>query len=101
MTRRADPSIEDEDIKLKYAVQMYGGNDWIAIAGLVPGRTKSQCLRRWHDVLDPSIDRANERTGAWTEDEKHKLRYAVQTHGSNNWAAIASKSSVILDGRMP
>jgi hypothetical protein len=44
---------EDEDLKLKAAVQMHGGKNWVAIAALVPGRTKSQCNHRWHRALVP------------------------------------------------
>jgi myb proto-oncogene protein len=59
-----------EDVKLKDAVQMYGGKDWAAIAALAPVRTTSQCRNRWQGaLLDPNMDRANERTGKWTEDE--------------------------------
>jgi hypothetical protein len=72
---------EDEDIKLKDAVQMHGGKKWGAIAALVPGRTKIQCCSRWHDALDPSIDRATGRTGKWAEYEDIKLKDAVQTNG--------------------
>jgi myb proto-oncogene protein len=79
-----------EDAKLKDAVQEHGSKNWDAIATLVPGRTKIQCNKRWHDALDPSIDRANERTGKWTTDEDSKLKDAVQTHGSKNWGAIAA-----------
>jgi hypothetical protein len=80
---------EDEDSKLKDAVQTHGGKNWIAIAALVPGRTQKQCCRRWHDVLSHSIDRASGRKGEWTEDEDDKLNDAVQTHGGKNWIAIA------------
>jgi hypothetical protein len=45
-TGRTGTWTEDEDIKLKDAVQMHGGKNWIAIAALVPGRTKSQCNSR-------------------------------------------------------
>jgi hypothetical protein len=55
---------EDEDIKLKEAVQAHGGKNWVAIAALVPGRTKIQCKNRWHNGLDPSIDRATGHVGA-------------------------------------
>jgi myb proto-oncogene protein len=51
---RAGIWTEDEDIKLRGAVQMHGGKNWGAIASLVPGRTRSQCNQRWHDALDPS-----------------------------------------------
>jgi hypothetical protein len=80
---------EDEDLKLKNSVQTHGGTNWAAIAALVPGRTKSQCHGRWHDVLGPSINRAKERTRTWTADEDIKLKISVQMHGGKNWAAIA------------
>jgi hypothetical protein len=86
---------EDEDLKLQYSVQMHGGKDWAAIAVMVPGRTKQQCNSRWFQVLDPNIDRANGRTGKWTEDEDLKLQGAVQMHGGKDWAAI----SALVPGR--
>jgi hypothetical protein len=43
---------------LKYAVEMHGGKDWVAIAALVPYRSKSQCHKRWHNVLKGAIDLA-------------------------------------------
>jgi hypothetical protein len=89
-SRRAGKWTADEDIKLKYSVQMHGGKDWATIAALVPGRTKSQCWSRWHDALDPTIDRSNGRTGAWTADEHLKLKYSVQMHGGKDWGAIAA-----------
>jgi myb proto-oncogene protein len=83
---------EDEDSKLKDAVQTHDGKNWGAIAALVPGRTKSQCQSRWQRVLDPSIsiDRANGSSGKWSADEDSKLKDAVQTHGSKNWGAIVA-----------
>jgi myb proto-oncogene protein len=74
-TEAVDPSIsqanggrtgkwkEDEDKMLKEAVRTHGGKNWANIAVLVPGRTHKQCYNRWHDVLHPSISRANGRTG--------------------------------------
>jgi hypothetical protein len=38
---------EDEDLKLKNAVQMHGGINWVFISALVPGRTEKQCNQRW------------------------------------------------------
>jgi hypothetical protein len=81
---------QDEDSKLKDSVQTHGGKNWKEIAVLVPGRTRIQCRDRWKDGLDPSINRANRRTGKWAEDEANKLKDAVQTHGGNNWAEIAA-----------
>jgi hypothetical protein len=63
--------------------------DWVAIAARVPGRTRNQCLKRWYDKLDPSIDRVHEGTGLWNKDEDIKLKAAVHKHGGKNWVAIA------------
>jgi myb proto-oncogene protein len=80
----------DDDTKLKNAVHKHGGKNWPAIEALVPGRTRSQCKTRWHDVLDPSINLVNRRTGKWEEDEDIKLKNAVHKHGGKDWVAIAA-----------
>jgi hypothetical protein len=54
-TPRTGKWTEDEDSKLKDAVQTHGGKNWGAIAALVPGRTNDQCRHRWQGVLDPSV----------------------------------------------
>jgi hypothetical protein len=79
----------DEDLKLKYSVQMHGGNNWAAISSLVPGRTAKQCRVRWHNVLHNSNDQSAGRWGLWTEHEDINLRHAVQMHGED-WFAIAA-----------
>jgi uncharacterized protein (DUF2237 family) len=88
----------DEDAKLTSAVantskKKWGEEyktDWNAVAALVPGRTKSQCLHRWKHALDPSIGRASGPKGKWTAVEDSKLKYAVKRHDGKNWALIAS-----------
>jgi myb proto-oncogene protein len=62
-TVRAGKWSEDEDKKLKGAVLTHGGKNWDKIAALVPGRTKKQCNKRWHNALKPNIDRASGHTG--------------------------------------
>jgi hypothetical protein len=42
----------EEDVKLVSAVEKHNGKNWAAIAALVPGRTKRQCMDRWHKVLE-------------------------------------------------
>jgi hypothetical protein len=87
---------EDEDSKLKDAVQTHGGKNWGLISALVPGRSRLQCTSRWHNTLDPSIDRESGRTGKWSEDEDIKLKNAVQTYDdSKNW----NKISAVVPGR--
>jgi hypothetical protein len=89
-TTRAGKWSEDEDIKLKDAVQTHGGKNWKEVAALVQSRTNSQCRKRWHDALDLNIDRVSGRTGKWTAVENIKLKDAVQTHGGENWETIAA-----------
>jgi uncharacterized protein (DUF2237 family) len=78
----------DEDRKLRDAVREHGANNWEELSLLVPGRTRYQCRRRWHDylVLDPTTARA----GNWTADEDKKLKDGVKAHGGKNWKAIAA-----------
>jgi hypothetical protein len=81
---------EDEDTKLKDAVQTHGGKNWPAIAALVPGRTTKQCRNRWHGAFNHSIALTAGREGKWTAVENSKLKDAVQTHGGNDWGSIAA-----------
>jgi hypothetical protein len=54
-------------------VTTIGGNNWIEIAALVPGRTKIQCKNRWHDALDPGGDRTSLATSKWTTNKDDQL----------------------------
>jgi hypothetical protein len=45
---------EDEDLKLQGAVRMHCGKDWVAIAALVPDRTRGLCWYRWKKNMDPN-----------------------------------------------
>jgi hypothetical protein len=97
---------EDEDIKLKEAVETHGGKNWDAITALVPGRTMIQCSRRWHNVLNSNIDPTTTLAGSWTADEDKKLKDAVQLHGGKGWVTIPAlvpgrtMFSVVADGIM-
>lgn len=80
-----------EDDKLKDLVQTHGSkNNWDAIAALVSGRSRSQCMHRWQSGLRTSIDRMTNRTGKWTKVEDAMLVCAVEKHDDKNWEAIAS-----------
>jgi myb proto-oncogene protein len=77
----------EEDAKLTGAVKEHGGNDWAAVAAMVPGRTNKQCHYRW--ASDPDVNR-----GKWTSEEDAKLAEAVTEFGSN-WAV----ATVMVPGR--
>jgi hypothetical protein len=66
--RRWGKWTQDEVIKLKEAVQTYGGKDWVAIAALVPGRTNRQCCDRWTMCVD-----SNSSTGREEEHHTHNI----------------------------
>jgi hypothetical protein len=90
-TARAGSWTEDEDKMLKDAVRAHDGKNWAAIAALVLGRTKKQCISRWHDTLVSKIDPTTARTGTWTAAEDKMLKDAVLAHGGKNWGAIAAR----------
>jgi myb proto-oncogene protein len=70
---------------------MHGGKNWVAIATLVPNRTKIQCESRWgYRALAPSIALTGGSTGKWKDVEDMKLKAAVQTHGDKNWVEVAA-----------
>jgi hypothetical protein len=86
---------KNEDSRLTDAVEKHNGKDWVAISSLVPGRTKHQCYRRWHGILDSKSDETTARKGQWTKDEDGKLTDAVEKYNGKNWAAI----SELVQGR--
>jgi hypothetical protein len=84
-----------EDSSLKDAVEKHNGKDWAAIAALVPGRTKRQCNKRWHDALDSKSDETTALKGTFSKDEDVKLKDAVKKHNGKDWTAI----STLVPGR--
>jgi hypothetical protein len=89
-TARTGKWTADEDKALKDGVRAHGGKNWGEIAPLVPGRTRTQCRRRWHDNLVSNNDSTMALAGKWTADEDKKLRDLVREHGGKNWKAIAA-----------
>jgi hypothetical protein len=86
---------KEEDVKLKDAVEKHNYENWAAISALVPGRTKQQCVGRWHNTLLAKDDDTIARVGKWSTDEDSTLKDAVEKHNGKNWAAI----SALVPGR--
>jgi hypothetical protein len=60
------------------AAEKYKGNDWDAIAELVPGRTTVQCKDRWYEGLSSKSDETTARKGKrWITEEDDTLRDAA------------------------
>ncbi|CAA7033623.1 unnamed protein product [Microthlaspi erraticum] len=83
------PWTQEEDDKIVELVEKYGPAKWSVIARSLPGRIGKQCRERWHNHLNPGINK-----DAWTSEEELALMNAHQVHG-NKWAEIAK----VLPGR--
>jgi hypothetical protein len=90
-TARAGRWTADEDKKLRDAVPAQGYKDWVAIAAKVPGRTRQQCCKRWHNKLKSNVDPTTARAGNWTTDEDKRLSDAVPALGDEDWVPISAQ----------
>ncbi|XP_022868065.1 transcription factor CSA-like [Olea europaea var. sylvestris] len=72
-----------EDEKLQQLVALYGPRNWNAIAAKLEGRTGKSCRLRWHNQLNPMINKR-----AFSKEEEERLM-AVHRVTGNKWAMIA------------
>lgn len=83
------PWTEEEDEAITFLVDSIGIRQWTVIAEKlriefsISGRTGKQCRERWHNHLDPGVNK-----DSWTEDEDIILFKAHKTWG-NKWAMIS------------
>ncbi|CAM9801381.1 unnamed protein product [Phaeothamnion confervicola] len=82
---------KEEDNGIKTLVAKYGTRSWSVIAEHiitdfnVHGRSGKQCRERWHNHLDPCINK-----NAWTEEEERVMAEAHRELG-NRWSEIAKR----------
>ncbi|RHN77713.1 putative transcription factor MYB-HB-like family [Medicago truncatula] len=74
-------SKEEDDVMIEL-VNKYGPKKWSTIAQHLPGRIGKQCRERWHNHLNPAINKE-----AWTQEEELALIRAHQIYG-NKWAEL-------------
>ncbi|KAK4422281.1 Transcription factor R-4 [Sesamum alatum] len=76
------PWSKEEDEMMIELVNTYGPKKWSTIAQHLPGRIGKQCRERWHNHLNPNINKE-----AWTQEEELDLIRAHQIYG-NKWAEL-------------
>ncbi|KAI9106744.1 hypothetical protein K1719_022272 [Acacia pycnantha] len=76
------PWSKEEDEIIIDLVNKYGPKKWSTISQHLPGRIGKQCRERWHNHLNPSINKE-----AWTYEEELALVRAHQIYG-NRWAEL-------------
>ncbi|WZZ38130.1 hypothetical protein YC2023_034389 [Brassica napus] len=76
------PWTKEEDDMIVQLIQKYGPKKWSTIARYLPGRIGKQCRERWHNHLNPAINKE-----AWTQEEELVLIRAHQLYG-NRWAEL-------------
>ncbi|KAG0282907.1 hypothetical protein BGZ97_008791, partial [Linnemannia gamsii] len=77
------PWTDEEDKKLSELVKEYGPEKWVFIASKIGSRTGKQCRERWHNHLDPNINKA-----PFTHEEDMRILELYSRMGSK-WAEMA------------
>eukprot|EP00934_Nitzschia_sp_Nitz4_P007662 Nitzschia sp. Nitz4//scaffold2_size372955//117253//119511//NITZ4_000394-RA/size372955-processed-gene-0.490-mRNA-1//-1//CDS//3329546689//7652//frame0 len=78
------PWSADEDRKIIKMVNQHGAKKWSQIAAELTGRTGKQCRERWHNHLNPNINKSK----TWSEAEDRIILKSHLKFG-NKWAEIA------------
>ncbi|XP_065175672.1 myb protein-like [Sycon ciliatum] len=76
---------KEEDEIVSQLVQEHGARKWSLIASYLKGRIGKQCRERWHNHLNPDVNKS-----AWTSEEETKI-FELRSQFGNKWAEIAKQ----------
>lgn len=88
-----------EDDAIKQLVMKCGTRSWSVIAERIladcgiDGRTGKQCRERWHNHLDPHINK-----DAWTSEEEKIMAEAHKTLGKQNSYRLNERTKLVHQG---
>ncbi len=83
------PWTEEEDKKVIELVHKYGPSKWTCISSFIPGRVGKQCRERWHNHLNPKINKTK-----WSAEDEWAL-YLFHKAVGNHWADMTA----VIKGR--
>lgn len=83
LSKRKENWYHDEDTQLLALIAQFGPRNWSKIASHFPNRQGKQCRERWHNHLNPHINK-----NKWTSREERVLLQAYLRY-SSKWAIIA------------
>ena len=83
---------DDESRLLVWAIQKYCSgkaitpqkldkNDWMQIAGFIPGRNDSQCMYKFNQDKKSTIQKSN-----WVKREDEELVRLIRENGTRQWS---------------
>ena len=78
------PWTKEEDDCVIECVVKFGLKSWSTVASKLKGRLGKQCRERWHNHLNPSINK-----DPWTDEEDRIIIEEHDVKGNRSWADIA------------
>ncbi|ETW04887.1 hypothetical protein H310_03995 [Aphanomyces invadans] len=73
-----------EDERMVNLIHKYGAGKWAVIASYLPGRNGKQCRERWHNQLNPAINK-----NPWSAEENEIILHMQATSLLPGWGSLS------------